>query len=238
MKVYTIVFALPLLTLAACGGNKKKEKEAKLESFDQKISYMIGNNMGNNLRNERVVTVDIEAVIQGLRDAFAENAQLKISEGEIDSLSKQYEMAYYKRQDEELVASAAPNEAAGQQFMSEYRKKEGVGMTETGVLYEILSEGKGPKPTADDSVKVHYKGTLVDGSVFDSSIDRGEPVTFTLRGVIPGWTEGLQLMNEGTKFKLVIPPNMAYGNRKMGSIPPGSTLVFEIELLKVYKVKK
>lgn len=124
-------------------------------------------------------------------------------------------------------------ETKGQQYMSENAKREGVKTTESGLQYEVITEGDGKSPTATDTVLVHYKGTLIDGTEFDSSYKRGEPIEFPLNRVIPGWTEGVQLMKEGAKYRFVIPPNLAYGAQGAGPIGPNETLVFEVELLKV-----
>ena len=125
--------------------------------------------------------------------------------------------------------------AAGKKFLEENKLKEGVITTESGLQYEVIKMGKGAKPTATDKVKVHYHGTLTDGTVFDSSVDRGEPITFALNQVIPGWTEGVQLMPVGSKFRFYIPQELGYGARQAGSIPPYSTLIFEVELLGIEK---
>ena len=127
------------------------------------------------------------------------------------------------------------NKAKGEQFLAENKLKQGVKVTESGLQYEVLKMGKGPKPTAESTVKVHYEGKLIDGTVFDSSIERGEPIEFPLSGVIKGWTEGLQLMPVGSKFRLYIPQELGYGAQTAGSIPPYSTLIFEVELLGIQK---
>ncbi|MBR1564945.1 MAG: FKBP-type peptidyl-prolyl cis-trans isomerase [Paludibacteraceae bacterium] len=126
-------------------------------------------------------------------------------------------------------------QAEGELFLEENKKKEGVITTESGLQYEVLKQGKGKKPAATDKVRVHYHGTLIDGTVFDSSVDRGEPAEFYLNQVIAGWTEGLQLMPEGSKYKFYIPQELGYGSRAAGQIPPFSTLIFEVELLKIVK---
>ena len=134
-------------------------------------------------------------------------------------------------------AAAASAKAAGQAYLDENAKKEGVSVTESGLQYEVLQAAEGAKPAATDTVKVHYTGTLTDGTKFDSSVDRGEPVEFPLNRVIPGWTEGVQLMNVGSKFRFTIPSELAYGERDMGTIPPNSVLVFEVELLDIIKAE-
>ena len=128
-----------------------------------------------------------------------------------------------------------PEKAKGEAFLADNAKREGVITTPSGLQYEVIKMGKGKKPVASDKVKVHYHGTLIDGNVFDSSVDRGEPITFALTQVIPGWTEGLQLMPVGSKFKLYIPQNLGYGSQQAGTIPPFSTLIFEVELLGIEK---
>ena len=128
---------------------------------------------------------------------------------------------------------AEANVAAGATYLAQNAEKEGVTVTESGLQYEVMVEGTGAKPAATDIVKVHYKGTLIDGTEFDSSYSRGEPAEFPLNRVIPGWTEGVQLMSEGSKFKFVIPSELAYGERATGSITPNSTLIFEVELLEI-----
>src|SRR5581483_2855080 len=137
---------------------------------------------------------------------------------------------------EERKALADKNQQASDQFLADNAKKPGVKTTASGLEYEVLTEGKGPHPTKDDKVTVNYKGTLIDGTVFDSSYDRGQPATFPLANVIPGWTEGLQLMTPGSKYKLYIPSNLGYGERGAGlKIGPNETLIFEVELMKVEK---
>jgi len=142
-----------------------------------------------------------------------------------------------KLQEEKLKKDFAPNIEAGQKFLAENKTKEGVQVTPSGIQYKVLVEGKGPKPSATDRVKVHYHGTLLDGTVFDSSVQRGEPATFGLNQVISGWTEAIQLMPVGSKWIIYIPENLAYGARQSGAIPPFSTLTFEVELLDIEKAK-
>ena len=125
--------------------------------------------------------------------------------------------------------------AQGEEFLAANKLREGVITTESGLQYEVIKQGKGPKPTADSKVKVHYHGTLIDGTVFDSSVDRGEPIEFSLNQVIKGWTEGVQLMPVGSKYKFYIPQDLGYGSRAAGQIPPYSTLIFEVELLGIVK---
>ena len=138
-----------------------------------------------------------------------------------------------KKHTEELAKKSAANKEAGAKFLEENKKKENVKVTASGLQYQIVQEGTGKQPKATDKVTVHYTGKLLDGTVFDSSVQRGEPIEFGLNQVIPGWTEGVQLMKEGGKIILYIPSELGYGDRDMGQIPPGSTLIFEVELIKV-----
>ena len=152
---------------------------------------------------------------------------------EIQTLTLAMEAASREKQKAISEAKAETNIAEGEKFLAENAEREGVTVTDSGLQYEVMSEGDGASPTAEDTVTVHYKGTLLDGTEFDSSYSRGEPATFPLSRVIPGWTEGVQLMKVGSKFKFFIPSELAYGERSTGKITPNSTLVFEVELLDV-----
>ena len=156
-----------------------------------------------------------------------------MTQGEIQENAQAAEMAVRAAQQEMAAKAAEENIKLGEEYLAENAKKEGVTVTDSGLQYEVLQEGTGKSPTATDQVKVHYHGTLIDGTVFDSSVERDEPVTFPLNRVIPGWTEGVQLMKEGAKFRFVIPAELAYGERSTGLITPNSTLIFDVELLEV-----
>ncbi len=170
-------------------------------------------------------------VLQGIEDVFAEKTALNEEE------TRAALEALDKRVAETMQAQAAEKSAevkkAGDDFRAEFAKTEGVKQTESGLLYQVMTAGEGASPKDTDTVQVHYKGTLTDGTQFDSSYDRGEPATFPLNRVIPGWTEGVQLMQVGSKYKFVIPPELAYGEQDTPTIPANSTLVFEVELLKI-----
>ena len=142
-----------------------------------------------------------------------------------------------KKMQEEMTKKAADNKAKGQAFLDENKAKEGVKVTASGLQYVVEQEGKGPNPGAEDTVEVHYKGTLLDGTEFDSSYKRNQPAKFPLNRVIPGWTEGMQLMNKGAKFKFFIPSDLAYGDYGNQNIGPGETLIFEVELLSIEKTQ-
>ena len=189
-----------------------------------KISYALGLSMGQNLMGSGVEKLNYQDLAQGIEDVLT-HAQPKISYQEAQQVLNQFFQEL-----EAKVAGAA--KAAGEKFLAENAKREGVKTTPSGLQYEILEPSLGQKPKATDTVRVHYEGTLIDGTVFDSSYRRGESITFPLNGVIAGWTEGLQLMSIGSKYKFFIPYQLAYGERGAGqSIPPYAALIFTVELL-------
>ena len=190
------------------------------------MSYSLGVNVATGVQSQGIKDIDVDALSKAFNDVFEGN-ELDISEE--DGL--QILQDYFAKITEKQKTQATEDGIA---YLSENANKEGVITTESGLQYEILKEGEGKKPSANDQVTVHYHGTLIDGTVFDSSVDRGEPATFPVNGVIPGWVEALQLMNTGSKWKLTIPANLAYGERGAGGIiGPNTTLIFEVELIKI-----
>lgn len=221
-----IVIAIALPSLAADTSELKTEKE--------KVSYSIGFSLGSNFKRQSV-DVDIEQLIRGMNDAINNRAAILSAKEQRDVMT-----AYQKKQNDKMASkqgkTAAKNKKAGNQFLSENKRKPGVVTLKSGLQYKVIVEGKGPKPAASDTVETHYRGTLIDGTEFDSSYRRGEPASFPVMGVIKGWTEALQLMNVGSKWELYIPADLAYGDRGAGGqIGPGATLIFEIELLRIVK---
>lgn len=204
-------------------------------SLDQRASYVIGLSFGRNLK-EQDVDLDSELLIQGLRDALA-GAKPRLSDEECQAAMQEFTAAFSKRQEAKAQAAAEKNKKEGQAFLDANKAKPGVKTTASGLQYKIVQEGQGTPPKATDTVRVHYRGTLIDGTEFDSSYSRNEPATFPLNGVIPGWTEGLQLVKPGGKLQLVIPSELGYGVRGApgGQIGPNAVLVFDIELLEVVK---
>lgn len=199
----------------------------------EKLSYAMGMNMAEYLGNNPL-PIDKNAVIKGMSDTVNGKAELS-NEEYVQSMQKLQQMMQQAGKDQ-FDKIAAEHAEAEKKFMTENAKRPEVKTTESGLQYEIVSEGKGAKPLAKDTVRVHYVGTLLNGDEFDSSVRRGEPAEFGVGQVIAGWTEALQMMNVGSKYKLYIPARLAYGERGAGqSIPPNAALVFEVELLDIVK---
>jgi FKBP-type peptidyl-prolyl cis-trans isomerase FklB len=226
--------AVLLVSFSAC--SKQPEKAAKtagtagLESVDQKVSYGIGYNVGTGLARDNFVVVDQEALKAGVADGLAK-AKARISEADLQAAFADVQ----KRAAAAAEAEGAKQLTAGNDYLAKNKARPGVKVTASGLQYEVLKSGVGfgSKPKTTDKVQVHYHGTLIDGTVFDSSVERKEPVEFPVTGVIPGWVEALQLMSVGDKWKLTVPSALAYGPRGRPGIPPNSVLVFEVELLAI-----
>lgn len=202
--------------------------DLNLSTDETRVSYGIGRQLGDQLRDNPPPGVSLDAVIAGIRDAFAGVA----SQVSPEALNASFAVIR-ERMQAEAQQKAEAAAAEGRAFLVENAKREGVVVLESGLQYEVMTTGEGAKPSREDSVRTHYHGTLIDGSVFDSSYQRGQPAEFPVGGVIAGWTEALQLMNAGSKWRLYVPSELAYGAQGVGSIPPHSTLVFDVELLDV-----
>jgi FKBP-type peptidyl-prolyl cis-trans isomerase FklB len=199
------------------------------DTIEQRVSYGVGRQLGDQLRNNPFKEFDITAVQAGIADALAEAAS-QVSE---EDLNEAFSVVSKKLQELEQAAAKEAS-AEGEKFLAENAKRDEVTVTESGLQYEVITTGDGTKPSAESTVSVHYHGTFANGDVFDSSVERGQPAEFPVNGVIPGWTEALQLMTEGSKWKLTIPYDLAYGERgSQGAIPPYATLVFDVELLSI-----
>jgi len=204
-----------------------QDKPFPLKDLKDKASYSIGVDIGMNFKKQNM-DLNADALAAGAKDAL--NGKPQVNPNEIREIMTQWQQEFGEKQ----KVMATKNQADGEKYLAENKKKEGVKTTASGLQYKSLKDGAGPQPKASDTVTVNYRGTLIDGTEFDSSYKRGEPATFPLNGVIKGWTEGLQLMKKGSKFQFVIPPNLAYGERAVGAdIGPNSTLVFDVELLDV-----
>lgn len=208
-------------------------QNVELKSFNDSASYAIGRDIFRNWEQQQL---GIDARIAGQALIDAANGQSRLNDQQAFPLLQRFQKEFERRQMEQEASKnpvARENIKKGEKFMKEIGNNKSVYTTKSGLKYRKVKEGNGKHPKATDRVKVHYTGTLIDGKKFDSSIDRGEPLTFPLNQVIPGWTEGLQLMDEGSKYILYIPYNLGYGTRDMGDIPAGSTLIFEVELLEI-----
>lgn len=217
------VMVLGAALLVGCG----QEEKVKLENHIDQASYGVGLNIGRQLASESV-EMNADAIAAGIKDVLTE-AEQRIDDSVIEAAFNQVREEQQRKQDALNDAAAK----ASEDFLAENAKRDGVQVTESGLQYEVLTaaEGEGEKPAATDTVRVHYHGTLTDGTVFDSSVERGEPAQFPVNGVIKGWIEALQLMQPGDKWKLTIPADLAYGARSPSpKIPANSALVFEVEL--------
>jgi FKBP-type peptidyl-prolyl cis-trans isomerase FklB len=206
----------------------------KLETLRDKASYAIGVDIGTNLK-QGSIDVDVEILSRGIADALAGPDRL-LTDDEIQEAMTVFQEELRTKRAERAEELAAENKEEGKAFLAANGKKKGVKTTKSGLQYKVLKEGDGPTPKATDTVTTHYRGTLIDGTEFDSSYSRGEPTSFPVDGVIAGWTEALQMMKVGSKWQLFVPADLAYGDEGAGGdIGPGATLIFEIELLKIEK---
>ncbi|RVU83663.1 FKBP-type peptidyl-prolyl cis-trans isomerase [Leucothrix sargassi] len=197
-----------------------------LTSEDDRLSYSLGMLIGERILKQYSEDINYYVMLEGIRAAHQDK--------ETALTMEEAQAAMQASEDKAIEEGIAKAKEAGAAYMAENAKKEGVKTTESGIQYEVLKEGSGDSPKATDQVSVHYVGQLIDGTTFDSSVDRGQPAEFGLNQVIPGWTEGVQLMNKGSKYRFVIPSELAYGDQGAGaSIGPGETLIFEVELLDI-----
>lgn len=226
------VSALVLLGCNEKGGEVAIQEETlELKTLDQRLSYVIGLDMAGRFKQDDI-TIDIRALSQALTDT-KDGTEPLLSEEEVRTTLQAFQDKQQAKNQESLAVVAEANMKEGEAFLTENGKKEGVVSLPSGLQYKVIAAGEGPKPTNSDTVSVHYRGTLIDGTEFDSSYKRGEPVSFPVTGVISGWTEALQLMTEGSKWELYIPSQLAYGSGgTSGQIGPNATLIFEVELLK------
>lgn len=237
MKMMQKTFAVSALALAlsACGNNGASDVEIDMDNETDRQSYALGASIGiyveENLsfQQEAGIELDKDIIIQAFTDSVRGEGRMDQEEAEDIMIELQEQVT---RERSQVLGGRAM--AEGQAYLEENAQRENVQVTESGLQYEVIREGEGERPAAEDYVEVHYEGSLVNGDVFDSSYERGEPAVFPLNRVIPGWTEGLQLMQAGAHYRFVIPAELAYGEREVGGrIPPNSTLIFEVELVSI-----
>jgi len=209
------------------------EKAEILKTETEKVSYIIGTQIARNFKTQEV-EVNLDSLMLGLKHAL-QGDKLVLSQDEMKKVYKAWQGKMRAKMAAKKAKEAAENLAAGTAYLEANKAKEGVKVLPSGLQYKVIKEGTGNTPTADDKVKTHYRGTLIDGTEFDSSYKRNMPAEFPVKGVIKGWTEALQLMKEGGKWEPYIPATLAYGERGRPGIPPNSTLIFEIELLEIVK---
>lgn len=215
--------------------NKAKSKNPEIKTFTDSASYAIGKDLANNWQRQNL-GLNLHVVAQSLIDMA--NGKNNWTQSQMSPILRRFQTDFEKREQQkrdEMMASVGKNKEEGAAFLKKNAENKQVKTTKSGLQYMKMKDGNGKRPTANSTVKVHYTGKLLNGKVFDSSVERGEPMEFPVGAVIPGWTEGLQLMDEGSKYMLYIPYNLAYGENPVGDIPPGSTLIFEVELIQIVK---
>jgi FKBP-type peptidyl-prolyl cis-trans isomerase FklB len=225
----SLVILLPFLSLAT---DQNKDSIVELKTFADKISYVLGQEIGDGFKNSPT-NINLELFMRGVKDSLNDQKSL-VDPEEAIQIKQEFKRQYQETQAKIRAEISEKNQQAEAAFMAENKNKEGVITTESGLQYMVLQKGDGSKPTRNDTVTVHYRGALLDGTEFDSSYERERPATFQVAGVIAGWTEALQLMNVGSKFRLFIPSRLAYGKRGAGGkIGPNEMLIFDVELLEI-----
>jgi FKBP-type peptidyl-prolyl cis-trans isomerase len=231
--VYVFITVLLVALISGCETDAQNSGEVKLETQKDSISYFIGSDISRSLADIKD-EIDIDLLVKALKDGF-EGKEPQLTQSDMMTTMQEFSSRMMKVREEKQQQAAADNKAAGEKFLEENKTKEGIIVTASGLQYQILQEGTGAKPTSQDKVSVNYRGTLIDGTEFDSSYKSGQPISFSVTGVISGWTEALQLMSTGSKYKLFIPSELGYGERGSRTIGPNEVLIFEIELLSIEK---
>jgi len=227
---------IAILGISLLVSQVQAQEQPALQTEKDKVSYSIGIDIGNTLKRQ-AIDVNLDLVTRGLKDAMTGEKFLMTEEQILETVTN-FRKEMIAKQQEQAKKLGEKNIKEGEAFLEENKKKEGVQTLPSGLQYKVIKPGTGKKPKPTDNVTTHYRGTLVDGTEFDSSYKRGTPVTFPVNGVIPGWTEALQLMQEGAKWQLFLPPNLAYGERGAGrDVGPNATLIFEVELISVQENK-
>lgn len=231
-RIITALLGLTILSACTNSVTGQKAKVPLLTNVDS-VSYGIGTDIGHNLRMSGLEDLNVEAIARGIRDGI--DSTEVMDDEQVRSVVQAYMINAQRKVMEREQEEGRQNLVAGENWLTENGKRQGVTTTASGLQYEVVRDGDGPRPGPNDMVTVHYRGTLIDGKEFDSSYNRGQPATFGVSNVIPGWTEALQLMSVGSNWKLYIPAGLAYGNSRGpgGQLPPNSTLIFDVELLEV-----
>ena len=234
MIVRSISAVVSITLLTACTQGQKG-RNTEIKTSMESVSYAIGADIGGNLKRGKVDSLNVDLLAAGLADGL--DSTLRLDEETLQGVMQAFMMKMQTRMKAEEAAKGEKSRLAGEEFLAENGKRTGVVTTPSGLQYEVITMGTGPKPQPTESVKVHYTGKLIDGTVFDSSVERGEPAVFGVTQVIPGWVEALQMMPVGSKWKVFIPSELAYGasGAPGGRIEPHSVLVFDMELLGIEK---
>lgn len=231
-KMKTLLTAI--LSIMLIAGHADAGDKTALKNEKDKVSYSIGTQIGNNFKNQSM-DVDVDLLAKGIKDALS-GGKLLMTEKEIKETITALQKDMMAKQAERMKVAAEKNRKEGETFLADNKKKEGVKTTPSGLQYKVIKDGNGPTPKMADTVTVNYRGTLINGTEFDSSYKREEPATFPVNSVIPGWTEAMQMMKVGSKWQLFVPANLAYGEQGAGpQIGPNSTLIFEVELTAINK---
>lgn len=229
-----VLFACIAFVLLACSGEKVLKKTDLKEQTDQ-VSYIFGYDIGKNFQGQNI-EVNIPALTQGIKDGLKEGDECLLTQDEIQTIMMAFQQEMQEKTSTDRSALGEKNLQEGTAFLQANGEKEGVVTLESGLQYKILEAGEGSSPQVTDRVKTHYRGTLIDGTEFDNSMERGEPIEFMVNGVISGWTEALQLMKVGSKWQLFVPPELGYGANGAGElIGPNAVLIFEVELISIEK---
>ncbi|MGE5399457.1 MAG: FKBP-type peptidyl-prolyl cis-trans isomerase [Ignavibacteriales bacterium] len=219
--------------IAAC--QQKDVTKSDLKTQKDKVSYSIGLDIGRNLKKQSI-EINNEAFLQGIKDGTLKDSLYLLTDAEIRETMVSFQKEMMEKQNVKMKEMGEKNLKEGESFLASNKTKEGVKTTASGLQYKVLQAGNGPSPKATDKVTCNYRGTLIDGTEFDNSYKRGEPITFNVNGVIKGWGEALQMMKVGDKWQLFIPSSLGYGEQGAGqAIPPNATLIFEVELLSISK---
>lgn len=222
-RILAALFLVSNFSFYACNSGGSS---TELKTLSDSMAYSIGVSIGSNMKKDNLDSLNLDILKQAMAAALSGDTNLMISQFEAQGVIQKYLAEQQSRKSEDNLAKC-------KKWLDENGKKSGVITTASGLQYEVVKEGTGPKPTINDTVKTNYHGTLIDGTVFDSSVDRGEPVEFPVNAVIKGWTEALQLMSVGSKYRLYVPSDLAYGDRGQGPITPNSALIFDLELLEI-----